>query len=106
MNFDTKELNVVFPNEVLNGKKIESVMISPIDRQIGVAALTGKIKNMQLLRLYQIIKVEDGNFVPTHEIGAFTFNTKDKLKDFIKSLPEMSAIKILMLMNPYPLLSN
>lgn len=100
---DTNSLPVKFPEEVLIGKKIEDVIVSPMDNRIGVAIISGKLKNLHLLRLFQVVRQERWDcYVPTHEIGAFTFHNRLALKDFVKQLPEMSALEILMLMNPHP----
>jgi hypothetical protein len=98
--------NIVFPNEVIKGKQIKNLIVSPLDNRIAVAALSGNLKNKHLLRLYQLIRGEDQQYYPTHEIGAFTFHSTKELKDFLNRLPEMSAIEILMLMNPQPSLSR
>ncbi|MEH7276498.1 hypothetical protein [Neobacillus vireti] len=99
----SNDIKVEFPEGVLNRKKIENIIISPIDNRHGVAVVSGKLKNMHLLRLYQIINGGEWDcYVPTHEIGAFTFTSRLKLMEFVKHLPEMTALEILMVMNPHP----
>jgi hypothetical protein len=98
--------NIVFPNEVIKGKQIENIIVSPIDDSIAVVVLSGKLKNKYLLRLYQLHRGEDQKYFPTHEIGAFTFYSRKELKDFVNNLRKMSAIEILMLMNPEPSLTH
>jgi hypothetical protein len=99
----SNNIKVEFPEGVLNGKKIEDIIVSPIDNRIGVAVVSGKLKSMYLLRLYQIINGGEWDcYVPTHEIGAFSFTSRLKLMDFVKHLPEMTALEILMIMNPHP----
>lgn len=106
MRFVNSSVSVNLPEEIIKGKKIEFVTVSPIEDRIGVTGLSGKLKNMYLLRLYQIMSDNDKEFYPTHEIGAFTFHSRLKLKEFVDLLPEMSAIEILMIMNPHPALSH
>lgn len=103
---DLKFENVVFPNDVIKGKQIENIIVSPIDNRVAVAALSGKLKNMHLLRLYQLKRGGDQNYFPTHEIGAFTFYSRKELKDFVNRLPKMSAIEILMVMSPEPVITH
>ncbi len=94
-------MSVVFPNDILKNKKIEFVTLSPIDGRIAVSALSGKTKSKYILRLYQLTRREDGKLFPTHEIGAFSFYTRKQLNDFVDKLPKMSAIEILMVLNPF-----
>lgn len=99
--------SVEFPDEILKRKKVEFVTISPINDSVGISCLSGKFKNLHLLRLYQLMRDdEDQKFYPTHEIGAFTFYSRTELVEFVNHLPEMSAFEILMLLNPYPGLQN
>ena len=95
-------LSVVFPDEILKGKKIEFITLSPVNDNVGISGLSDKLKNLHLLRLYQLIRDEDQNFYPTHEIGAFTFDSRLHLIEFTNHLPEMSAFEILMVLYPYP----
>ncbi|MFB3167477.1 hypothetical protein P5G62_010185 [Neobacillus sp. 179-C4.2 HS] len=88
----SNNVKVEFPEGVLNGKKIEDIIISPINKLIGVAVVSGKLKNLYLLRLYQLVTGEGWPcYVPTHEIGAFTFHTRKKMDDFVLRLPEFSG---------------
>jgi hypothetical protein len=103
LDSSTNSLPVKFPEDLLIGKTIEDIIFSPRYVRIGVVVLSGKLKNKRLLRLYQIVRLEGWDcFVPTHEIGAFTFHNKMALKDFVERLPEMSSLEILMIINPHP----
>ena len=98
--------NIVFPNEMLKGMQIENLIVSPHDHRIAVIPLSGKSQNMHQLRLYQLVRGEDQQFFPTHEIGAFRFYSRKALVDFLTRLPKMSALEILMLIHPAPALTH
>ncbi|MFF2449925.1 hypothetical protein ACFVSW_23060 [Neobacillus sp. NPDC058068] len=98
--------SVIFPDDILEGMRIESIIISPIAKHLGVAALSGKSEDMHVLRLYQLILREDQNYVPTFELEAFAFYSRKDLTDFVVRLPEMSAIEILMVMNQEPTMTH
>jgi hypothetical protein len=92
--------NDVFPEEALEEMSIECILVSPVDDRIGVAAVSSKLEDKHLLRLFQMKKDEEQDYIPTHEMEAFTFQSRKDLKDFVERLPGMSALEILMAMNP------
>lgn len=98
--------STVFPDELLEGMSIEAFMVSPGNREIGVAILSGEDAGMHVLRLYHMVKDEDENFHPTHELEAFSFRSKKSLKKFMKQLPNLSALELLIIMNPQPAISH
>lgn len=100
-------MSVVFPDEILKGKKVEFITISPVIDSAGISGLSGKLKDLHLLRLYQLMRdEEEQKFYPTHEIAAFSFYSRLQLEEFLNHLPEMSAFEILMLMSPFPVFGN
>lgn len=86
--------------------QIENLIVSQLDNRIAILPLSGESQNMHLLRLYQLIRGEDQQYFPTNEIGAFRFYLRKELVDFLIRLPKMTALEILMLMNPAPALSH
>ena len=81
----SNDYNVIFPDEILEGMNIEAFTIAPRDHRIGVAILSGKHENMYVLRLYQVIKREDQQFYPTHELEAFSFYSKKPKRIYRKA---------------------
>ncbi|MEH7355158.1 hypothetical protein V7150_16495 [Neobacillus drentensis] len=102
----SNDYNVIFPDEILEGMNIEAFTIAPRDHRIGVAILSGKDENMHVLRLYQVIKREDQQFYPTHELEAFSFHSKKDLKEFMEKLPHLTAIELLLIMHPLPTMTH
>ncbi|MFK9094374.1 hypothetical protein [Bacillus salipaludis] len=78
---------VVFPNDLLEGLSILTVIRNPIDKNTGVAALTCVNEGMHELRLYHLRRREDQNFFLTHEIEAFAFRSRKDLNQFLDRLP-------------------
>ncbi|RAN85906.1 hypothetical protein B5P41_32365 [Bacillus sp. SRB_28] len=80
--------------------------MSPINKNVGIAALSGKKDDLYLLRLYQLIRRKERKYFPTYEIEAFSFCSREHLWEFVDQLPKMSALEILMAMNPQPTMSH
>lgn len=93
-----KNISIVFPNEIWRKKKFENAFVTPLNPLVGVAAFT-ETKEPNVLRLYQLLKQEDGYHL-THELQAFNFPNKFNMTSFLQRLPEMTALEILMLMSP------
>jgi hypothetical protein len=96
------EEKVNFPNELLAGMRIESLFVNPIDKTRAVTALSGMEHGQIILRLYHLLKGADQEFFPTHELAAYCFMTMADLKDFVKKLPNMTAIELLISILPDP----
>lgn len=92
---NSNNVGVVFPDEILKGMNIEAFTITPGTHRVGVAILSGKDGNIHFLRLYKVQMQEDQQFHPIHELEAFSFHSKLALKQFMKKLPNLLAIKLL-----------
>lgn len=94
------EENVFFPDEMMENKKLETVIISPVLTEIGIAALSESSQSMHILRLYQLNFDEHENtYIPVQELEAFSFQHYDELTNFLEKLPEMSALEMLLVLN-------
>ncbi|WP_445491518.1 hypothetical protein [Niallia sp. 03133] len=94
-------ISVVYPNVLMKGMKKEGIMISPVDVNIGIAALSEKEYENQILRLYQLVR-EENTYHFSHELAAFRFTSYHELDPFLQKLPAISGLEMLMLLNPYP----
>lgn len=94
------EENVFFPDEMMENKKLETVIISPVSTEIGIAALSESSQSMHILRLYQLSFEEyENTYIPVQELEAFSFQHYDELTNFLEKLPEMSALEMLLVLN-------
>ncbi len=94
------EENVFFPDEMMENKKLETVIISPVSTEIGIAALSELSQSMHILRLYQLSFEEyENTYIPVQELEAFSFQHYDELTNFLEKLPEMSALEMLLVLN-------
>ena len=78
------------------------VVISPNTKDVGIL-LAGE--NLDLtksccptVRLYLVNLIND-KYELTRELDAFTFNSKEEAIEFSKSLPELTAMDLVMMMN-------
>ncbi|MBS3678936.1 hypothetical protein KGF86_01790 [Ornithinibacillus massiliensis] len=101
-----EEVKVNYPDELLKNMHIEGVMISPYDTMIGVTALSQQINQDHVLRLYSLVLNEDGFFEVIYELQAFSMQTKEDIRIFLEKLPAMSAIELMMIMNPIPQIAS
>lgn len=89
--------------EGLKSMKVENVFFSPINENIGVAVLSEKQRKTVVFRLYFLyFNDEENSYIFTHELSALSFQNRFEAKHFLKRLPEMSALEILILMKPGP----
>ena len=96
------EERVHFPDQLLAGMGIETLFVNPIDPTRAVTALSGEEQGQFILKLYHLRKNENQEFFPTHELASYSFHTRADLKYFVKRLPNMSAIELLIGLNPVP----
>ncbi|HLR51707.1 MAG TPA: hypothetical protein VK072_02410 [Candidatus Avamphibacillus sp.] len=96
--------NVVFPDELLENKKIETTIFTEENDLLGVAVLSEVADNsIHVLRIYQMFWFnEEKAFSPVQELAAFSFPNREELDDFLMRLPEISGLEMLMLVNPLP----
>jgi hypothetical protein len=104
---DLSPRRIEFMKDMVEGMTVENLYISPLDDDIGVMALSNKEDDKYILRLYQLLregKGKDAPLLPTHELEAFSFDSRLQLNLFLEQLPEMSAFDLLMVMNRLPAL--
>ncbi|WP_085993243.1 hypothetical protein [Oceanobacillus senegalensis] len=92
---------VSFPNEFLESMNIETTIFTPQDEKIGIAALSETENANITLRLYQLLRSDDNHvYSPVIELAAFSFSNRQDMNEFLKKLPDMTGIEMLMLLNP------
>ncbi len=86
----------------LDGLRTLQVVISPKTKDVGIL-LAGE--NLDLtkiccptVRLY-LVNLINGKYELTKELDAFTFETKEEAIEFSKSLPELTAMDLVLMLN-------
>lgn len=96
-----KNKEVIYPNQLTKDMKIEEDIFPTIESDIGITTLSQQINSNHILRIYQLLyNHENENYEVVQELEAFTFQTRKELTDFIKKLPQLNAIEMLLLLNP------
>lgn len=94
---------VEIPQGLLKDMEFESVIISPVFPEVGVVVLAGDDPetNSRLVRIYSIMLKQDDEttYQVAQELQAFSFAEKPFAKEFIKRLPQMSAIELMFAMD-------
>lgn len=102
-DFMSKQINVSIPEWFeLDGLTTLQVVISPNREEVGIL-LAGE--NLDLtktccptVRLY-LVNMINGKFEITKELDAFTFESKEEALQFAQSLPEITAMDLVMMLN-------
>ena len=97
------ERRVIFPDELLEKKQIETTIFTPSNENVGVVALSEEENFLLTLRLYQLTRLEDNlDYHPVQELAAFSFQNRQDLDNFLERLPDLTGLEMLMLLNPLP----
>ncbi|MFA1822764.1 hypothetical protein ACDX78_21875 [Virgibacillus oceani] len=96
----SSEKKVRFADGTLDHMEVETSIFSPEHPELGVAVLSEEHDGMFIARLLELAQDEE-SFYPIQDLAAFKFDTKREMKDFIKRLPEMSGLEMLLLLNPF-----
>lgn len=96
--------NVVFPNELLENRKIETAIFPEHHDDFGVAVLSEVDEDSSIiLSIYQMVWSNDEEaFSPVQELEAFRFWNREDLEEFLTRLPNITGLEMLMLLNPLP----
>jgi hypothetical protein len=95
------EKKVRFDDDMLENMEIETSIFSPVHPELGVAVLSENRDGMCIAHILELAKDEDA-FFPVQELASFSLRTKGEMKDFVKRLPDMSGLEMLLLLNPIP----
>lgn len=100
------DVNVNIPNELLEEMEIQGTIVSPIYTEMGILVLSkGMIQFSRdvTIRIYYLKQAADRkSYDVYYELEAFSFTNYNEAKKFIKHLPKMSGIEMLLLLNPEP----
>lgn len=92
---------VTYPDELLEKFNIEGVIFSEASKELGFATLSEIEGSAHILRIYQLLYNEYTDaFEFTQELAAFTSESRARLLDLNKRLPEIGGLEMLMLLNP------
>ena len=98
MDTDTK---ISFPNEIIATMTFEQTLFSPENKQVGIAIFSEVENKHHIVRVYHLSLDDDEtvyHFI--QELAAFSYQSRDQVDDFIKHLPTLSAIEMLLMLNP------
>ncbi|MFS0689414.1 hypothetical protein AB1K89_09235 [Sporosarcina sp. 179-K 8C2 HS] len=96
--------NIHIPEELLAGRVLLSEIINPTYDKIAIVLLGENMdpanyrEGLSVIRIYLFIK-EGGEYHFSNEIEAFSFEGLAPAVDFLKALPHMSALDLLLRMN-------
>lgn len=94
---------IFFPNDALKKMKYESIIFSPQNQEIAIVILSAKEGGHHIIRTYRLhLYPDDDLFHFVQELEAFQLETRREAQDFIDNLPSMSAIDMMLLLNPIP----
>ncbi|EAC4040237.1 hypothetical protein KQY62_002967 [Listeria monocytogenes] len=93
--------SVVFPNEMLDEMEIEDTFFPTNSNEVGIAILSHLQDSAHIMRIYQLfLNSETSSFEPIQELASFSFATREHFDDFLKMLPNLTGLEMLMLLNP------
>ena len=95
------EILVRFDDDTLDHMKVETTIFSPEHPDLGVVVFSEENNGMFIARLLELAQDEE-SFYPIQDLAAFQFDTQRELKEFVKHLPGMSGLEMLLLLNPPP----
>lgn len=96
-----KNKDVIYPNQLTKDMKIEKEIFPAIESDIGITTLSEQVNSNHILRIYQLLyNHENENYDVVQELEAFTFQERKELTNFIKKLPQLNGIEMLLLLNP------
>lgn len=100
----SRNVNVEVPNELLKGMEIQAKVVSPKHPNVGVLILSKDYNQLSreiVIRLYRMHKGPvDKRFHVVSELEAFMFTNYKQAKEFLKKLPNMTGLEMLLLLNP------
>lgn len=86
---------------MLDEMEIEDTFFPTNSNDVGIAVLSDFQDSVHIMRIYQLLLNKDsGSFEPIQELASFSFATREHFDDFLKMLPNMTGLEILMLLNP------
>ncbi|WP_243300439.1 hypothetical protein [Bacillus litorisediminis] len=101
-----KNFNVLIPKEFLDEMEVYSTIISPIHQEMGILIMSQNLNRMSndiVIRLYRLQKEKNKkSYEIIYELQAFSFSLYNQAKSFLDYLPNMSAIEMLLMLNPEP----
>ncbi|MBT2600059.1 MULTISPECIES: hypothetical protein [unclassified Oceanobacillus] len=94
------ENNIAIPAELLQDRKVEITFFSEIKKNLGILGLSEQT-DTYVLHLYRLFYNDSkGKFEPIQQLEAFQFQTESEMHQFIENLPNISALDMILLMNP------
>lgn len=97
-----KDRNVLLTEQLKEDLQHEDTIISPMYEQVGFALMSHVQDNQHVLRIFQLLLMEDDQYHPVQELEAYSFPTRREMEDFMNHLPGMTALELLLLQNPLP----
>lgn len=99
-----EDKNIIYPDDMLEELSLEAEIFSEVDENVGVALFSEEDGDTINLRIYQLLFDDVDSpkevYYPIQELAAFNFASKEQMTEFIKNLPKLSGLDMLMLLNP------
>ncbi|MCP3740866.1 hypothetical protein [Rossellomorea sp. BNER] len=96
---ENMDIKASFPNEISEKMLFETLVISPVNVNIGISIFTEKKNGHHVLRIFQMRLSEDEVYEMIQELEAFAFPLRSDLDQFLEKLLEMSGLDMLVLLN-------
>ncbi|MED1201777.1 hypothetical protein [Heyndrickxia acidicola] len=101
------DLNFSIDNNILKHSKVLTSITTPFNPNIAFLVMGEEVKpqsKANIVRIYHTRRnAKNNKFQITAELEAFQFSSYQSAKAFVKKLPEMTGLEMLMLMNKIPL---
>lgn len=96
---------LVIPEELSNYMQILTTIVSPLKEDMGILIMgentdadNHAVDALSVIKIYLLGK-QGSNYHVESELGAFAFNDLESAYGFLVSLPEMSALELLIMMS-------
>ncbi|MBM7580814.1 hypothetical protein [Jeotgalibacillus terrae] len=102
----SNNVKVTIPDEMREEMEIQSTIVNPVNPDVAILVMSkglNHFSNEIVIRLYLLQKNHtDHTFDIQYELEAFMFLNYKQARNFIKRLPNMSGLEMLLLLNPQP----
>lgn len=102
-----KDINVTLPDDLFEEMEIQATVVSPDKPDLGILILSKGLNQFSreiVIRIYRLKKDKTNEecYSIYFELQAFMFTTYKQAKEFLDKLPNMSALEMLLMLNPKP----
>lgn len=93
--------NVILPSELVESVDSINVLISPVNKEVGVVITLNndKSKNKAFVTIYSIFLQTNEKYSIKDKLQTFQFKDQLFASKFYQHLPDMSALELILVMN-------